>query len=108
MGEKLGRPLTEDVGKPRVLPDAVPLPMPDKVPVPEKKEKLPVLPDGTEALLRFRADQARNGTISAVARMLKVPEAEVREMMDNIVSRVSAMFHRGGGLGKAPHVPNAS
>lgn len=81
--------------------------MPEKVPAPEKKERVPVLPDGTESLLRFRADQAKNGTISALAQMLKTSEAEVRETMDNIVSRVSAMFHKAEGLGKAWHVRKA-
>ncbi len=47
MGERLGRPLTEETGRPRVLPDVVPLPVPEKVP--EKKEAVKVLPDGTEA-----------------------------------------------------------
>ena len=49
MGERIGRPLTEEVGKPRVLPDAVPLPMPEKSPVPAKRDPLPVpvLPGNT-------------------------------------------------------------
>lgn len=93
MGERIGRPLTEDVGKPRVLPDAVPLPLPARQPV-KKEEAVKVLPDGTEAYLRFRAEQAKNGTIAALARHLHISEEEVTETMESVVSRLKDIFHR--------------
>ena len=99
MGERIGRPLTEEVGKPRVLPNAIPLPMPENVPVPGKKEKVPVLPDGTESLWRFRADRAKNGTIAALAHFMHIPEVEVRETMDDIVSEIRDRYHIAEGLG---------
>ncbi len=116
MGEKIGRPLTEEVGKPRVLPEAVPIPMPEKSPVPAKRDPItvPVLPGGTEALLRFRAERAKNGTIVALASMLQIPEDEVRETMKGMVSRLSEMYHKAAELGKSktkeeagiPHDPD--
>ena len=107
MGERLGRPLTEEVGRPRVLPNAKPLSLPERVPAPEKKEPVKVLPDGTEAHLRFRRDRAKNGTIPALARFMKIPESEVRETMDSIVSQISVRYHEVEGLGKAQHVYDA-
>ena len=100
MGERIGRPLTEEVGKPRVLPEAQPLPLPEKVPAPEKKELVKVLPDGTEA-------------IAKAAKFLGVSETRVREILDNIVSRISDSFPwdkwvNRGGLGKAPYGTSAS
>lgn len=94
MGERIGKPLTEQVGRPRVLPDAVPLPLPTKVPEKRDPVPVPVLPDGTEA-------------IAKAAKFLGLSEAQVREILSSIVSRISATFHKAEGLGKAPHVPNA-
>lgn len=91
MGERIGRPLTEQIGKPRVLPDAIPLPLPALEPM-KKEEPVKVLPDGTEAYLRFRADQAQNGTVEALARHLHISTEEVEETMESVVSRLRAIF----------------
>lgn len=103
MGNRIGKPLTEQVGRPRVLPDAIPTFVPEKAPA-KKEEKVPVLPDGTEAYVRFRADRARNGTISALARFMKIPESEITGMMDSILFRLNLMYHKVEELGQAQHI----
>ena len=93
MGNRIGKPLTEQVGRPRVLPDAIPTFVPEKARA-KKEEKVPVLPDGTEA-------------IAKAAHILGLSEAQVREIMDSIVSRISAIYHKVEELGQAQHIRNA-
>jgi hypothetical protein len=97
MGERIGLPLIEEVGKPRVLPDAVPLPIPEKAPAPGKKEPVKVLPDGTEA----RASHDTRWAIAKAAEFLGITEAQVAQIILDIADHIGSVLHVGE-LGKKP------
>ena len=72
MGEKIGKPLTEVIGQPRVLPKTMPRPVavPEKAPV-EEREKLPV------KAIAAQAEEAIGGVITRLAGVLGITEQQV-------------------------------
>lgn len=72
MGHKIGRPLVEEVGKPRIMPKTLPLPKPQEVPQ-EAPEKVPVhaRPDAREK----ETAQLRQSVGWALANVGSIPTA---------------------------------
>lgn len=112
MGEKIGRPLTEEVGRPRVLPKTLPVPKPaepEKVPQ-DQPEKVPVRTGGEslEGALAEQAYTAAETGIQRAAKLLGISEQQVVDMIVTFADRISETMKRVGGLGKKQPLRGAS
>ncbi|KKN84479.1 hypothetical protein LCGC14_0289410 [marine sediment metagenome] len=89
MGTKIGKPLTEVIGQPRVLPKTLPRPelVPEKEPVKER-EKLPV-----EAIVA-RAEAATGHVITRLAKFLGITEQQVVDPIITLIDRVTRGIKR--------------
>ncbi len=84
MGQKLGRPLVEETGKPRIHPQTLPAPQP--APEPEKeKEKVPT------ASQHHIAERAYNDVETAIqktSKFLGISEAQVANILLDIAQHI--------------------
>ena len=91
MGDRIGKQLTESVGRPRVFPKILPLPHPVKT-VEEQKVPVPV-----KSTARERAYQDTQEGIRRAANLLGISEQQVADM---IVSFADRIINVVGELGK--------
>jgi hypothetical protein len=91
MSRRIGKPLTEVVGKPRVLPKTLPMPAPIPEKVPEK-EKVPV-----------EVGAPAENVIHRVASFLGVPDAWVATKILDIAGRIELLLDMGA-LGKKQRI----
>lgn len=104
MGEKIGRPLTEEVGRPRILPKTLPQPKPQEVPQEQpEKEKVPTRTAHRAAIKETMAERVYNTTetgIQRAAKLLGISEQQVADMVITFADRIERMLKNVGGLGK--------
>ena len=97
MGEKLGKPLVEETGRPRIHPQT--LPAPEPVPEPEKeKEKVPTAS-------HHIAERAYNDLEIAVQKtsaFLGIPEVQVANILLDIAQHIVTVLQFGRAKKSTP------
>ncbi len=88
MGEKLGRPLVEETGKPRIHPQTLPAPQP--VPEPEKeKEKVPT---ASQYHIAERAYNDLETAMQRTAKFLGISEVQAVNILLDIAQHIVSIM----------------
>ena len=99
IGEKLGRPLIETVGKPRVHPQS--LPAPEPVPEPEEKEKEKV-PTTSQHHIAEMAYNDLETAIQKSSTFLGISESQVVNMLLDIAQHIVTVMKLGSSRLASP------